>query len=72
MPFCRECGNETESFDQYCRRCGVEVGSGATVIGASRATAQETAPVLDYTLSPTRIPIMSVLSYGVYFFTGSI
>ncbi len=68
MPFCRECGTETESFHRYCRNCGAEVGTGATVMVASGPVAQEAAPVLNYYLSPTRILLMSVLSYGLYLF----
>jgi len=68
MPFCRECGTETESFHRYCRNCGAEVGTGATVMPASGPVAQEAAPVLDYYLSPNRILLMSVLSYGLYLF----
>lgn len=41
MPFCRECGSETESLHRYCRSCGAEVGSAATVMLASRPVAQE-------------------------------
>lgn len=66
MPFCRECGTETESFHRYCRNCGAEVGTGATAMGVSGPVAQEAAPVLNYYLSPTRILLMSVLSYGLY------
>ena len=66
MPFCRECGTETESFHRYCRNCGAEVGTGATEMGVSRPVAQEVAPVLNYYLSPTRILLMSVLSFGLY------
>ena len=68
MPFCRECGIETESFHRYCRNCGAEVGTGATVMAASGPVAQEAAPVLDYYLSPNRILLMSLLSYGLYLF----
>ena len=51
MPFCRECGTETESFHRYCRNCGTEVGTGATTMGVSGPVAQEVAPVLNYYLS---------------------
>lgn len=41
MPFCRECGSETESLHRYCRSCGAEVGTGATEMLPSGPVAQE-------------------------------
>jgi hypothetical protein len=29
MPFCRNCGNETEPGAEYCRKCGQRVGEGS-------------------------------------------
>ena len=68
MPFCRECGTEVESIHRYCRSCGAEIGTGATEIGAFPPVSQEAAPVLDYYLSPNRVLLMSVLTYGLYLF----
>ena len=68
MPFCRECGTETESFHRYCRNCGAEVGTGATEIGTAGPIPQYAVSAPTYYLSPTRILLMSVLTYGLYLF----
>lgn len=70
MPFCPNCGSETEATHQFCRQCGASFDAGE----AGRRTAG-LAPVLGvgdrvlpYYLSPTRILLMAVLSYGLYLF----
>ena len=58
MPFCRECGTETEPFHRYCRNCGAEIGTGATEIGASEPVSQGMAPVLPYERSEGNVDVI--------------
>ena len=69
MPFCPNCGTESEAAHQFCRDCGAALAASV----AGRQTAEPT-PIpgagdrfLPYYLSPTRILLMAVLSYGLYF-----
>ena len=70
MPFCPNCGTESEATQQFCRQCGASLA--ATVAGRQTvgpAPIPETGDrFLPYYLSPTRILLMAVLSYGLYLF----
>ncbi len=70
MPFCSNCGTESEANERFCRHCGASLA--ASVAGRQTvepAPVPETAVrVLPNYLSPTRILVMAVLSYGLYLF----
>ncbi len=70
MPFCPNCGTESEPTQQFCGHCGASLAAsvaGRRTVGA--APIPETGVrVLSNYLSPTRILGMVVLSYGLYLF----
>jgi len=49
---CLGCGLAIQGVGGYCRSCGIELSEGL--------------PVLRYKLSPKRVVVMSVLSFGIY------
>ena len=76
MPACTNCGAPIESQHQFCGNCGrpVEATSAPpftpqpapSLPGAPGA--KEDATTLPYLLSPQRVLVMTVLSYGLYLF----
>ena len=49
---CLGCGSEIQAADRHCRSCGIELSEGLLV--------------LRYKLSPKRVVVMSILSFGIY------
>ncbi|HLF04896.1 MAG TPA: zinc ribbon domain-containing protein [Dehalococcoidia bacterium] len=78
MPFCTNCRAQVQSSDRFCGNCGRPVE--ATLAPAPPFTAPSRAAptavvlprkdgsALPYLLSPTRVLVMTVLSYGFYLF----
>ena len=70
MPFCPNCGIEPGATHQFCRNCGWSLAAsvaGSQTIGPAQIPGTG-ARFLPYYLSPTRILVMGVLSYGLYIF----
>ena len=68
MPFCPNCRNETHRSYQFCGTCGAalqETVPQQREIGRVQPDLSGDAP---YYLSPQRILLMSVLTYGFYLF----
>jgi hypothetical protein len=67
MPFCPKCGTEVQSSYNFCSVCGRALPE-----GEPGAIAQRVPDALirtsDYRISPRRILLMTVLSYGLYLF----
>ncbi len=63
MPFCPNCGRETQSQANFCPACGAEL---AAVPVTSNPV--ETPGELPYHISLNRIVLMTVLSQGLYLF----
>ena len=57
MPFCPNCGTEVQAESSFCPSCGRPLGTVEARVGDLR-----------YRLSPTRILVMSVLSWSLYYF----
>ena len=66
MDFCSNCGTEVRSSDKLCGTCGTSTIRERAVGDARQAV--ETPQSLSYRISLTRIPVMTVLSYGFYLF----
>ena len=65
MPFCSNCGQEYDHHDASCKNCGVGIAqepfpSGENSSGETRE--------LSYHISPRRVILMTILSYGLYLF----
>ena len=70
MPFCPNSGTESEATQQFCRHCGAALAAtvaGRQTVGPASIPATGVR-VLPYYLSPTRILVMTVLTYGLYLF----
>lgn len=68
MPFCTHCGLEYGQPANFCNRCGR-----ALPVAAARESAVAAATPLElpYYISMNRIIFMTVLSFGLYLYTGS-
>ncbi len=68
MPFCPNCGSETQPSHQFCGSCGATLGdTGAETVSTGQLQ-QRLPQALPYHLSPRRVLFMSVLTYGFYLF----
>ena len=59
MPFCSNCGQENDHH-AFCTNCGAIVAQEPTPSGQTRE--------LRYHISPQRVILMTILSYGLYLF----
>ena len=57
MPFCPNCGTEVQAESSFCSCCGRPLGTVKPRVGDLR-----------YRISPTRIVVMSVLSWSLHYF----
>lgn len=67
MPFCPRCGAEIERSFNFCSTCGSALPAGDQA-PAVPEVAGATPMTLAYRLSPRRILVMTVLSFGLYLF----
>lgn len=70
MAYCRYCGAEVRSSDAFCFTCGrpLEIRSQSP---AQNATASPEVTEMKVILSPARVVVVGILSYGFYFFYWS-
>ena len=67
MPFCANCGTPVQSSDNFCVTCGRALFG--EIPAAPAQSSLGTLPrTLEYRISPGRILLMTVLSYGLYLF----
>ena len=64
MPFCSNCGQEYHHGD-FCKNCGARIAPEPFPAGEN--SSGET-PELSYHISPRRVILMTILSYGLYLF----
>ncbi|MSQ07329.1 MAG: zinc ribbon domain-containing protein [Dehalococcoidia bacterium] len=69
MPACTNCGALIESQHKFCGSCGRSVAPApAPAFTPQPPGAADDSTVLPYILSPRRVLVMTVLSYGLYLF----
>lgn len=79
MPFCTHCSSPVQATDRFCGHCGqpaeetaappFTIPDGTIPDGAQTSVgAAQGQPALPYLLSPTRVLVMTVLSFGLYLF----
>ncbi len=67
MPYCRHCGAAIDASDTFCGKCGrtQATGEGLRDVGSgniAEARVEET----DVLISPTKIVVLSIISFGIY------
>lgn len=67
MPFCPYCSHQVESIDIFCGGCGKALPADPHP-GPEVDPTEPPTRTLAYRISPTRILVMSLLSYGIYLF----
>jgi len=67
MPFCPYCSHQVESNHVFCGGCGKALPAESSS-HPEETPADHPPRTLPYRISPTRILVMSLLSYGIYLF----
>lgn len=73
MRYCHQCGTDVQDTDAFCPSCGAALrpdsGSGGSASGQSSLPGAGTQTAqADVIITPMRILIMSILTYGLYLF----
>ena len=69
MAYCPHCGAQVETFHTFCGTCGKPLTAVEGPEGdAAGVPAQPAVREMDVLISPSRVLVMSVISYGLYLF----
>lgn len=68
MPFCPHCGTQVQTSSNFCGACGRELATGEARVGTVPQVPAVMPQTLPYHISSTRVPLMMVLSHGLYLF----